>query len=153
MYKVRNILIAVVVGALGIAGLSTHIFYQSPSLKCGYVLNKKIFDSYAGSKALNTRLEKLRVANKQTLDSVRGAAPAEYENMRLALARQEQVLSAEYSAQLWLRINEAIKAFGVDRGYDFIYGATGDGSLMYARETHDITDIVVAYLNKNYEGE
>ena len=73
-------------------------------------------------------------------------------------ARQEEfeeansVLAEEYTAQVWTQLNEYIKAYGEEEGYRYIFGATGDGSLMYAEDAVNITEEVSSYVNEHYNG-
>ena len=64
---------------------------------------------------------------------------------------EQQELSSRYTADIWKRINHYVSDYGKTEGYDFIFGATGDGGLMYANDVNDITDEVILYLNKKYE--
>jgi outer membrane protein len=59
----------------------------------------------------------------------------------------------EYSDEIWKQINHYIKEYGKDKHYDFIYGATGTGSLMYADSTLDLTVPLVKYINEKYAGK
>ncbi|HEA28538.1 MAG TPA: OmpH family outer membrane protein [Leeuwenhoekiella sp.] len=41
-----------------------------------------------------------------------------------------------------------VKAYGKANGYDFIYGQNDAGSIMYGKEEYDVTEDVIASLNK-----
>ena len=68
---------------------------------------------------------------------------------RLRLCLEEE-LTARYTSDIWKHINEGIAEFGKAEGYDFIFGASGNGGIMYADEANDITDRVVTYINLRY---
>lgn len=53
----------------------------------------------------------------------------------------------------WNLLNEYILEYGKKYRYDFIYGANGEGNLMYASEGKDITDKVIEFSNKKYNGK
>lgn len=57
-------------------------------------------------------------------------------------------LKEEYFNQIRKTINEKAKSFGEDRGYDYLFSASGDGALMYSAEGEDVTKEVMEYVNK-----
>ena len=125
--------------------------------KSAFIINQQLFNAFEGKIELENRLKYLEEANKKTLDSLL-RLPADgnnmflYEEERRKLDLKVQELSAKYTADIWKRINEYVSAYGEEHGYDFIFGASGDGSLMYAREGCDITDEVIGYVNRKYNG-
>lgn len=132
------------------------INWQVPQ-KQAFIENLKLFENFKGKKELEAKLLNIKSSNKLRLDSLRMIITNEeselyYRQQLLVVEQQEETLSAEYNAQIWNQLNSYIKEFGKKNGYDFIYGATGNGSMMYARETMDITDQLIDYANKTYEG-
>ena len=73
--------------------------------------------------------------------------------MHYRQAIQEKAQSEEaHSNQVILgEINGYIKYYGKEKGYDFILGATDNGNIVYAAEGKDITEEVLAGLNKQYD--
>ncbi len=65
----------------------------------------------------------------------------------------EQQLSEQYTADIWRQINQWVNEFGEQEGYDFVLGAAGNGSLMYANEANDITNKTILFVNKKYQGD
>jgi len=63
----------------------------------------------------------------------------EQENMRL---------KEEYSNQIRLEINDKAKEFSELHGLSYLFSAQGNGSLMYASESDDLTDGFTEFLNK-----
>lgn len=57
-------------------------------------------------------------------------------------------LKEEYFNQIRQSINDKAKSFGEDNGYDYLFSAAGDGALMYASESEDVTDEILEYVNK-----
>lgn len=67
---------------------------------------------------------------------------------------QESVeLKKKYNSLIIERINQYIFEYGEKEGLFIILGANGDGNIMYAKESIDITDEVLSYINERYEGE
>ncbi len=85
---------------------------------------------------------------------VSGEDPSVIQSLRQELSRQQAELSEMYSqksqdfqATVWDELNTRVEAYGKERGYKFILGGTGDGTIMYASEMEDITEEVINYLN------
>jgi hypothetical protein len=50
-------------------------------------------------------------------------------------------------------INDYVKEYGKKHNYDIIFGASGAGNIMYAKESTDLTEVVLEGLNKEFEGK
>lgn len=75
------------------------------------------------------------------------------------VARYGQSLEAKVRAEeeelmqgVLSQVNEAIREYAEANGYDAIYGATPDGSILYGSDALDITDELIEVLNRNYSG-
>lgn len=152
----QNILVVLISVILSSLVCLIIINLQVPQ-KQAFIENLKLFESFKGKKELEAKLLNIKSANKLRLDSLRILVTNEnselyYRQQLLVAEQQEETLNAEYNAQIWNQLNSYIKEFGKKKGYDFIYGATGNGSMMYARENMDITDQLIEYANKTYEG-
>ena len=58
-------------------------------------------------------------------------------------------LKETYFAQIKTQINDKAKLYAEKLGYDYLFAAVGDGSLMYGAEAEDITEDFQTYLDKN----
>lgn len=58
-----------------------------------------------------------------------------------------------YNQQIWKQINQYVKEYGRLNNYSFIFGAQGDGSIMYADTINDITDEVLIFINNKYKDQ
>lgn len=54
--------------------------------------------------------------------------------------------------QVWSRLNDYLKLYGEDHQYKIIFGSTGNGNIMYAKDLLDITEDFLIYANNKYEG-
>ena len=59
----------------------------------------------------------------------------------------------QYYGLIWDRLNGYIREFGQENDYVYIFGANGDGSVMYADDTENITTELIAFVNSKYAGE
>ncbi|HEY3402427.1 MAG TPA: OmpH family outer membrane protein [Ohtaekwangia sp.] len=137
-----------------------YLLLKNKQGKHGYVVNEIVFEKFAGKIKLEDALREVETKHRNALDSLESAVAsgttesvAVYQHLREQYAQDEQRLSAQYTEDIWKEINQQIVAFGKEQGYDFIYGATGNGSLMYGSEAFDISEEVVDYINAKYEGE
>jgi outer membrane protein len=151
----KNILI--IVNFLVTLCLGIYIFIGEKEKK-GYVLNQQVFKGFDGTRELEAKLKGLRKQHSAWLDSVdhliqagkhNNLVPA-YQQKEIEFEQQERQLSEKYTADIWKEINQDIKDFGKEKGYDFIFGASGDGNLMYANEMNNLTNEIIIYINKRY---
>ena len=58
----------------------------------------------------------------------------------------------KFDEEIWKQINQYVKDYGKENDYTFIFGAEGSGAVMYARETKNISEEVIKYINSKYKG-
>ena len=56
------------------------------------------------------------------------------------------------SQSIWNRINGYIKEYGETHSIQIILGTTGSGNVMFAKESIDITEDILEFSNRKYEG-
>jgi len=76
-----------------------------------------------------------------------------YNNIKQEVSYKMGDNREKYSDELWKQINQYVSDFGDQYDYDVILGALGNGSLMYGKEHVDITEEVLTYINKRYQGD
>jgi len=126
-----------------------------------FVINQELFAGFNGRSELNQKLEYVKERHKQVLDSLFVQMKNEKDEEGLKSLSEksrkfisdEQELSERYTQQIWKQINAYVNDYGKENDYEMIFGANGSGSLMYAREAVNVTDEVLEYINKRYEGE
>lgn len=151
--KLHTILLLVCL--LGLAGLASYILGQPKAEKQAFVLNERVFTHYKGTQLLEKKLAQLKLTHQRQLDSLQSVAfqpTARQQELIERFAQEQQALSEQYTADIWQQINQTAAEFGKEKGYGFIFGATGDGNLMYAKESENITDELIVYLNEKYDG-
>ena len=141
-----------------------------------YVQNMKLYSEFDLAIELDSELQAFSKERTRELDSLMMAL----ENLTAQLERMEEIptetyqsyndlrnavmyreknyeeeligLTQKYDQQIWERINGFTKTFAEENNYDMILGASGDGSLMYAKDTLDVTDELILFCNNNYNG-
>lgn len=159
---------------LGI-GLLYQVFSKKSELKTAYITNAKLYSEFQLSKELDAQINKVQLARQAIIDSlglqlealerkVRGKEATDFEVQEFNQIRNEYglkqqqfaedntMLVQQYQGQISNQLNQYLKDFTEEKGYDYIFGATNDGSLMGAKEKYDITDVVLNYVNERYKG-
>ncbi|PKP04002.1 MAG: hypothetical protein CVU11_06485 [Bacteroidetes bacterium HGW-Bacteroidetes-6] len=70
-----------------------------------------------------------------------------------AFAKNNQEMINKYNQEVFTQINQYVEEFGKQRDYSLIFGAKGDGTIMYGSESVDITSEIIVYINQAYRGE
>lgn len=150
--------------------LVTVVYLQIP--KIAYVDAALLFQEFEGKKEMEQQLEQLQKGQKQQLDSIslqlkalEAMAQKEdsnrarwmdlqqyYNTLNQEYQAQQYQKSQEYTQAIWKQINQYTQEYGKEQGYDYILGAAGQHSLLYANEGKDITPAVVDYINQKYAG-
>lgn len=133
--------------------------FTTGARKTAYVINQEVFEGFAGKVELEKKLSSLKDRHTTWLDSVatlirqtnNATLIQQYQQQAVAFESEQNDLSSRYSADIWKRINTYMADYGKEKGYDFIYGATGEGTLMYASESHNVTKEVIVYMNDRYK--
>lgn len=158
--NIRDLLLSL--NFIVIVALGGYTFYnQSQEDKKVFILNQRVFNEFEGTRQLETKLEQLKRTHQQNLDSLGYFLKVEssetlmlkYEDLNRQYTLDEKAISEKYTAAIWKDINQYIAEFGKEKHCDFIFGANGNGNLMFANEVHDVTDEVIQYVNKRYEDE
>lgn len=164
--------IAVILGLLSFIGVVILFIVGLPrTQKVAFINTSKVFSEFKMKKVLESDFKKVENMRKEQLDSLllelkllnRNAKSLEdksileYKKEEFTLKRDEfgkanDALTEKYNEQIWNQLNQYIKDYGEKNGYDFIYGASGDGTLMYASEKKDVTAEIVLYVNQKYDG-
>lgn len=157
--------------AIGIAALTMSIVNSGGQMKMAYFDYNKVYNESSLKKDLEKDLERLVSSRKSELDSMQLELTLMSNRVQSGTANQEDLnqfedmknkyltyqgryeeenyrLKEQYSKQIRTKINEMSQDYAEEGGYDYLFSATGDGSLMYGKETEEITDELLEYLNK-----
>ena len=76
---------------------------------------------------------------------------ADLQGLQQRLGNEFQAETAKYNKALHDSIANYLKAYNKDKKYSIIFSKSGD-NLLYADKAYDITNDVIAGLNKAYKG-
>ncbi|OWW23520.1 hypothetical protein B4Q04_20185 [Zobellia sp. OII3] len=88
-------------------------------------------------------LKKELLANKQQ----------QLNNYQQAIQKQIQEEDQKMTQTVVNDINGFVKEYGKSHGYPIIFGAGGNGNIMYAEDASDLTEEVLTELNSQYAGK
>jgi outer membrane protein len=156
-------------------GLIGTLFYlrSKETKKIGYVTTLKVFEEFALKKELEQDYQKVQIARQTYLDSIKlnvqtlsvqeskdAIREEKINHLKKAyLLKEDQFdkenenLYSQYNEQIWNQLNQYVQDFGKEQGYDYLLGASGQGSIMYAKENEDVTKEVIEYVNNKYRGK
>jgi outer membrane protein len=165
--------IAVIVLLVGVLGWNIYQLNAQP--KMGFVKGTELFEGFKGKKELEAKFTKseadqqsmldtltLEIAdltnqlterpNNKDLQAQKGQKQQLHRELQQRFSQKNMAQNQQYSESIWKQINQYTLEYGKQNGYDYIFGATGNGSLMYAKDAKDITKEVLKFINKKYEG-
>ncbi len=68
------------------------------------------------------------------------------------LEQFNQYFAAEQTTKIWARIKSYSSEFSNDKNYQLIIGSDDKQTVLFADEKIDVTDDLLTFLNKKYEG-
>jgi outer membrane protein len=151
----------------------------SNEIKTAYVDTAKLMEEYTEAKDLEGKFKakseveakkfeiqeanfKAEITNFQKNAQANGQAWAQQKNAELeqkqqrlqyaaqSIGQQLQTESTTEMDSLVKGVKAFIKAYGKEKGYDYIYGTGDAATVLYAKEQYDITKEVIKLLNDNY---
>lgn len=178
--KIRTtILVLAVINFFGLIFLG-YRSYKSPSIV--YVDSNQLINDYKGMQDARKAYEQKAAAWKANVDTLMNEVRTrimEYDKQSSKMSAKERQLSKELirtkqkqladyqqalntqaqqedkkmTAEVIAQINSYINKYGQQKGYTIVMAATEYGNIAYAEEGLDITEEVLAGLNKEYSGQ
>lgn len=162
--------IIITISALILALITGFIIYNSIE-KTAYVEMNLIYNEFEMTKSMESEYDKVIKNRNSILDSLKSelqlmaAIKMTPQQEKVFLLKRQQfleksekfegdneIIKQEYVNKIWSRLNGYIKQFGDENGYDFIFGANGQGNIMYAKDSKNITKEVSLFVNKRFNG-
>ena len=166
--------------ALAISIISCNKTTETKEFKTAYIDTSKLMDESTEakdigekykdkSKVMGSQLEvevnrfKSEAANFQKNAQANGQVWAQQKGAELqqreqelsyaqqAMLRQLQEESGVEMDSLVSKYRKAIKEYGKEKGYDYIYGTGDVASVLYAKDSYDITKEVIKMVNDKYK--
>jgi outer membrane protein len=158
--KMKLVYVLIATCFICILGLTLYVCFYANREKTAYFYNQQVFQSFNGTRELEAKLALQQQQAKKQLDSIsyliqqgRADLSERYQKIAATQSQQYQLLSEQYTNDIWKFINENVKKYGNQEGYDYIFGASGNGSLMYAKDSHNITEDIISFVNEKYDSK
>jgi outer membrane protein len=87
---------------------------------------------------------------KQLTEELLQTKQQQFMNYQQVISEKIQKEDQELTTKVLARVNDYIKKYGEDKGYDIIMAATQYGNIVYSDKGKDITDRVLEGLNNEY---
>lgn len=172
----------VIIIAMAIATVSCNKTVETKEFKTAYVDIIKLMDESVEAKdieekykakademdgSLSAEIKKFEseAANFKTNAAQKGQVWAQQKGAELqqreqqlqyakqAMAQQLQGESGSEMDSLFIKYKKIFKDFGKDKGYDYIFGNSQAESVLFAKDSYDITKEVIKLVNDKYKSE
>jgi outer membrane protein len=97
-----------------------------------------------------TKQASLTVKEKELTEELLQSKQQQFMNYQQVISEKIQKEDQELTTKVLAKVNDYIKKYGEDKGYDIIMAATQYGNIVYSDKGKDITDMVLDGLNKEY---
>lgn len=167
MTKLAKICVAAGI-MLSAAALTVSLMNMRNDKTIYFVNNGKLYDGFTLKIEYEKQIQTIRTNRKNMMDSLElGIRQLEVRNMKAesqyaqeyyiekakAFDEEESQLLSEYNQQIWKRLNSYAEAFSKEKHIDILFGASGNGTLLHADETIDLTSELIQYANSKYSGK
>ena len=169
----KNIAIYLSVVAILISSCVLVFVLKKSNSKNAYIISGQVYEKYKGKIEIEKKFTQSQSMNKIFYDSLQveikflkqkvdeGKLDKKvlddkyyvYSKMFEDYKQGNEKEIGEYNKQIWNQINQYVKDYGKEKGYEFILGASGDGTIMYSNDANNITEDVIQYINNKYEGK
>jgi outer membrane protein len=174
--KFRTIIILglILLTALGLF----NIFWTHHDGKSAFINTEQVYENFDLKKKKESELKSTEQIRQGMLDSMKLQLDMMFSQMKekqkindslsvnnfthlreTYFKRQEEfkqaneALAKQYSTEIWSQLNQYLKDYGQKMGYQYIFGANGDGALLFADDAVNITDDVKGYVNERFKGQ
>jgi len=111
--------------------------------------NKVIDSLYLDLKIASNSIENKREKDPEKILDFRNKSEL-YNQQRIRFEEDNNALSTQYDSEILAQLNQYIQDYGDQNGYLFILGNQGDGTIMQARDSKNLTKEIIEYTNKRY---
>jgi len=139
--------------------------FFSMSKKIVYVDNNKLFENFNMTKELKKSGEREFQFKKAVTDSLytklqhpdlsssdKKIVMQEFLFQKEELERFNQYFAVEQSSKIWARIKSYSSEFAKENKYQLVIGSDNKANVLFADEEIDVTNNLLIYINKKYEG-
>ena len=176
-----NKLLLLIIIVLVVISLAGNIYLLASQPRLGYVRSYDLVEKYQGTQEARAKFEQKKTTLMANVDSLkltfekdriaylsgaRAMTSAQRRGREESLGRQQSQI-VQYSAAVeeqiaqedndkmapvLAQINTCVEEYAKEKDFDFIFGTTLSGSLLYGKNSIDVTDDILQNLNAKYKG-
>jgi Skp family chaperone for outer membrane proteins len=96
--------------------------------------------------------QELKFKEKKNIEDIKSLAKLEEEfyYKKQQFEKENQAMSTDVNTKVWNQLNQYIKDYGELKKLTILFGANGQGNIMYGNAKYDVTKEVVEYVNGRY---
>ena len=159
------IFFALVITGFGFGGY----FMSNHKTKVAFIDTAKVFNEFTLKKELEVKFIEVEKARKAILDSMfekiklgeqeridineLDKFKREFLYKKQKFDEENQNTKSSYDTQIWNQLNQYIKEYGEEKEIEMILGANGQGNIMHAKESLNISKDIIEYINSKYSGK
>ena len=169
----KNLIVTVLL-SITLSCIASYFIVSLNKPKFAFVDTKKVFSEFQLKKDLEKKLSEETKKRSKEIDSLKIDLQTKYQEAlknknqlvvqnfnfsesmfykkENSFKEDIQTISDEYTQQTWKQLNQLMKEYGKETGTSYIFGTKGEGDLLYAPESEDITLEVIKFINKKYQG-
>ena len=152
---------------MGLAiGLIPGLFEQD---KFAHINTEKVFNSFSLTQEYQSRISNLNQSRKSILENLQlrlqdmESRNVSRDSLQMAFnqlkekeatfAEDEQREIQQYNDQVLTQLKQYIQDFCEERGYTYLFSSGESGNLLGANPEVEVTEELIAFINKKYKGE
>ncbi|HPI85881.1 MAG TPA: OmpH family outer membrane protein [Bacteroidales bacterium] len=153
------------------------VYEHQTTPKTGFVIIQEVYNGFEMKKEIEQKYINVKTARDRILDSLNldlktiakkiedeqqknqntiatfNIKREDFLQRKQTYEEDNAALTKQYDQEILIQINQYIKDFGEENHYTYVFGNDGNGSLMYAVSTKDITKEVIEFINARYNGK
>lgn len=170
----KLIYIGIISMAVSIIAILISLFYNNDQKKLAVVDLQRVFSEFSYTLELEASVDSEFRSKRAYIDSLEMSLKriemqlltgrnSDLEQQHSIIKNQWEIESISFenayttkieesNEKIWGQLNQYISDFGKEKNYDIVFGASGDGKIMYAKDEVDVTEEVIEYVNNKYAG-
>ncbi|PCI97036.1 MAG: hypothetical protein COB15_08715 [Flavobacteriales bacterium] len=170
----KNIIL--IINTVLLISVLAYLGFTSKKEKQAYVNVSEVYNDFEMKKELENKLITVQNRRKKVLDSLEVELQLYANNFspdkeisleekkefdflerrflsnRETFLKENERVTLEFKNQIFTQMNKYIEEYGAENKYDYLFGTTGQGNIMYAQTKNNVTKEVINYINEKYNG-
>ncbi len=154
--------------------LSSFLYAHQICPRTAYVNLPQVYDQFLLKKNYERQLIDLNQSTQFMLDSLQSKIevaigqyeqqPSEQQQVQIETMQREyfhkqqtidedkEKLVEQYEGHIWRQLNQFIRDYSEKENYDYLLGSSGEGTIMGGKASFDLTEEIIVYVNRRFNG-